>query len=69
MFAFGGPVSALAVTLLPHELERLAAVPIGVGLAWLGYALWSERRAHALEPRIGGPPAPSRAVAAEAPAG
>jgi hypothetical protein len=34
-----------AAALLPPELEPLAAVPIGVGLAWLGYALWSERRA------------------------
>jgi hypothetical protein len=47
VFAFGGPVSALVVTLLPHELERLAAVPIGVGLAWLGYALLAERRENA----------------------
>jgi hypothetical protein len=38
---------APAFALLPHELEPLAAVPIGLGLAWLGYALWSERREHA----------------------
>jgi len=50
VFAFGGPVSALFVSLLPHELERLAAAPIGVGLAWLGYGLWSERRGRVLEP-------------------
>ena len=42
-FAFGlllmGPVvSALAA-------PRLAAVPVGLSLAWMGYALWSERRA------------------------
>jgi hypothetical protein len=49
VFAFGGPASAVVVSLLPHELERLAAVPIGVGLAWLGYALWSERPEHAPE--------------------
>jgi hypothetical protein len=36
--------------LLPHELRPLVTVPIGLGLAWLGYALWSERRAHAAEP-------------------
>jgi hypothetical protein len=39
------PVSAL----LPNELRPLVAVPIGLGLAWLGYALWSERREHAAE--------------------
>ena len=32
-----------AAALLPHAIQPLVAVPIGVGLAWLGYALWSER--------------------------
>lgn len=41
---------APASALLPPELRPLVAVPIGLGLAWLGYALWSERRAHAAEP-------------------
>lgn len=45
--------AAAAVTptaaLLPHHLQRYAAVPVGLALAWLGYALWSERRAHATE--------------------
>lgn len=41
---------APAAALLPHELEPLVAVPIGVGLAWLGYALWAERREHAADP-------------------
>ncbi len=36
--------------LLPHQLEPLAAVPIGVALAWLGFALLTERRAHAADP-------------------
>jgi small multidrug resistance family-3 protein len=31
-------------------LQRLAAVPMGLALAWLGYALWSERREHASDP-------------------
>src|SRR5438270_8655773 len=30
--------------LLPPEFIRLAAVPVGIALALLGYALWSERR-------------------------
>lgn len=30
--------------LLPHAIQRLAAVPMGLALAFLGYALWSERR-------------------------
>src|SRR5919199_5498840 len=40
------PVSAL----LPHQLEPLVAVPIGLGLAWLGYALWADRRERAADP-------------------
>jgi hypothetical protein len=36
--------------LLPHEIQRLAGMPMGVAVAWLGYGLWSERRAHASEP-------------------
>lgn len=39
-----GAVLSLAAALLPNELGRLAAVPVGLSLAWLGYALWSERR-------------------------
>ena len=39
-----------AAALVPHPLDRIAAVPVGVALAWLGYALWSERREHAAEP-------------------
>jgi hypothetical protein len=49
LFAFGGPASAVVVSLLPHEYERYAALPIGIGLAWLGYSLWSERREDASE--------------------
>ncbi|HLM42230.1 MAG TPA: hypothetical protein VK458_00125 [Myxococcaceae bacterium] len=44
---------APATALLPHALEPLVAVPIGGGLAWLGYALWAERRAHAVDPVAG----------------
>jgi hypothetical protein len=52
------PAVLLAVTalltplaaLLPHELQRLAAVPMGVAFGWLGYALWLERRVQAAQP-------------------
>ncbi len=30
--------------LLPHETQRLVGMPVGVAVAWLGYALWAERR-------------------------
>jgi hypothetical protein len=36
--------------LLPHHIQRLAGIPMGLALACLGYALWSERRAQATEP-------------------
>jgi len=39
-----------AAALLPHQIQRFAAVPVGLALAWLGYALWSERREDASEP-------------------
>jgi hypothetical protein len=46
-----------AAALLPHEIQRLAGIPVGLALAWLGYALWSERQEKASEPLpgIGGP--------------
>ncbi len=43
LFGFGA-VFSFAFALLPRELEPIAAVPVGIGLAWLGYSLWSERR-------------------------
>ena len=35
--------------LLPHAIQRLAAMPMGLALAGLGYALWSERRENVSE--------------------
>jgi len=39
--------------LLPHAIQRLAAMPMGLALACLGYALWTERRTQATEPVSG----------------
>src|ERR687893_151511 len=36
-----------AAALLPLERQPLVVVPVGIALAWLGYALWSERREQA----------------------
>jgi hypothetical protein len=33
-----------AAALFPHEIQRFAAMPMGIAIAWLGYALWSEQR-------------------------
>lgn len=38
-----------AAAVLSHPLNRGLAVPMGLAVAWLGYALWSERRAQASE--------------------
>jgi hypothetical protein len=35
--------------LLPHEIQRFAAIPVAIAWAWMGYALWAERRAKAGE--------------------
>jgi hypothetical protein len=45
-----GTVLAPVAALLPLELQPKMAVPVGIALAWLGYALLSERRAQAAEP-------------------
>jgi hypothetical protein len=39
--------------LIAHPYDRILAVPMGLAVAWLGYALWSERRAQAAEPAPG----------------
>ena len=52
LLAVSGPL-AIIMSLLPHQIARLAAMPMGFALIWLGYALWSERRAPAVEPLPG----------------
>lgn len=39
------PVAAL----IPPQIQHLMAMPLGIAVAWLGYALWSERREQASE--------------------
>ena len=57
-------IVASAFALLPQSFAPLAAVPVGLGLAWLGYALWSERRGQASQPV----PATKRALLSPTPA-
>jgi hypothetical protein len=52
LLAVGSALAPVA-TLLPEEHKALVAVPVGIALAWLGYALWSERRAQATESLLG----------------
>ena len=49
LLALSGPL-AIIMTLIGHPIDRVAAVPMGISLIWLGYALWSERRAPVSEP-------------------
>jgi hypothetical protein len=39
--------------LFPHAIQRFAAVPVGMALAGLGYALWSERCEKVSKPLLG----------------
>ncbi len=48
LLAVGAAVTPLAA-LLPHALQRYAAIPVGFAIAWLGYALLTERREKASE--------------------
>ena len=44
LLAVGTVIGPVAI-LFPPEYQPKVAVPVGLALAWLGYALWSERRA------------------------
>jgi hypothetical protein len=54
-----------AAALLPHAIQRYAAIPVALAIAWLGYALLTERRARASEPSPGGGSPQPRRTAAE----
>lgn len=49
LLAAAGPLSAILVSVLPHHLERMGALPMGLAMVWLGVALWTGRRAQATE--------------------
>ena len=40
-------ITPIAGALLPHSLERMAAIPMGLALIWLGISLWSDQRTSA----------------------
>ncbi len=50
-----GALAPFVLAQLPHPLDRTFAVPMGLALACLGYALWSER----LDPDLSQPPVSS----------
>jgi hypothetical protein len=50
LLAFGTILPLLGSSLVHHPFDRIFAVPVGLAMAWLGYALLSERRTQASEP-------------------
>lgn len=55
----------LGSSLVPHPFDRIFAVPVGLALAWLGYALWAERQARGTEPVLSTPSAQLSQAAAK----
>ena len=51
LLAISTVLAPVAGFLLPNAAQPKIAVPLGVALAWLGYALWSERRTQESELR------------------
>src|SRR6185436_17616942 len=41
LLSFGIVLPLLGSSLVQHPFDRIFAVPVGLSLAWLGYALWS----------------------------
>ena len=53
LLAASGPLAGVMVALLPHQFARLAAMPMGFALIWLGFSLFFERREPVSEPVLG----------------
>ena len=49
LLTVGVVLPLLLTSLVPHPFDRIFAVPVGLAVAWLGYALFSERREKASE--------------------
>ena len=65
LLAVGTTLGPVVAALLPLAHQPKVAVPVGVALVWLGYALWAERRAPAASPVRGQGPPQLRPIAAE----
>jgi len=53
LLAVGTLLPVLLSSVVHHPFDRLFAVPVGLALVWLGYALFSERRMETSESWIG----------------
>lgn len=49
LLAFSGPLAAVVTAVFSHPIDRLAALPMGLALAGLGFALLVERRGRAAD--------------------
>ncbi len=50
-----GAASTLVLPLLPHTVGRMAALPVGLALIWLGSSLWARERGSASQPVVSVP--------------
>ncbi len=53
LLALGTVLPVLGSSLVPHPFNRIFAVPVGLALIWLGFALWFARREAASESSTG----------------
>ncbi len=53
LLALNALLVPLGALVPPAYQPKIIMIPIGLALAWLGYALWAERRAQAPEPVLG----------------
>jgi hypothetical protein len=53
----------IAGVLLRHPLDRIAAIPMGLALIWLGYSLWSHHREDTVAPPTGADQTPLKPAA------
>ena len=53
LLALGTLLPVLLSSVVNHPFDRLFAVPVGLALAWLGYALFSEQREPVSEAALG----------------
>jgi hypothetical protein len=68
LLSVGTVLPLIGSSLVPHPFDRIFAVPVGLALASLGYALWSERRDSSSRPvpagAAGAAPAPPQTILA-----
>ena len=62
LLTVGTVLPLLASSLVPHPFDRIFAVPVGLALASLGFALWAERPERAVQSAPGGAAAAPRSA-------